>query len=383
MTTMAVKIHGVIFTLFLMLVETLGGYASENLSLVNTQTLSLEGIEVLSINYGGDEVILRESETSELIIREYMEKDRPRYYAVITHSAGTLSIKRGSRPWLPWFWKTARAEIYLPQNFRKNIKISNSSGVFRSEMDILDYKTIDVSVNSGSAFFKSLSAETLSIHLSSGDVYIGIAGGNSLISLSSGRLQIGELTGTEHRVRISSGRARIGVLQGTSSLEVSSGGIAVEYIMGNTAIEISSGNIQISELTGISHRIKASSGRTVIAKVRGRIDVNISSGFVNIGGFSGEGSFDVSSGNIVLDMREVTGDLRFKLSSGSIDMKIPRGIYFNLDAATKSGKVLVYEGGDEALRVSGNAAILHPLGSSPEFTVYARTNSGSLTINRE
>jgi DUF4097 and DUF4098 domain-containing protein YvlB len=170
-------------------------------------------------------------------------------------------------------------------------------------------------------------------------------GGSSFISVSSGRLQIGGLSGPEHRIKTSSGRVRIGAIQGGSSIEASSGGIAVE-------------------------------------QARGRMEAKLSSGSLSVGNFSGEGSFELSAGNLSLAVEELTGDLRFKISSGNIDMDIPGGIPFNLDAVTSSGQVLVHEGGTGPTKVSGNSTVLRPFGPSPERTIYARTSSGNITINR-
>jgi DUF4097 and DUF4098 domain-containing protein YvlB len=98
--------------------------------------------------------------------------------------------------------------------------------------------------------------------------------------------------------------------------------------------------------------------------------------------FSGEGSFSISSGNIRLNVRELSGDLRFNVSSGDIDVIVPGELSFNLDAVTNSGRVLVNEGRGDAVGVSGNGSVLRPIGPSPVFTVYARTRSGSVNIRR-
>ena len=67
--------------LFLLLTAAAGVYEQEDLPLVNTQTVSLEGVGSLSISYGSDDITIRKSDSNNLSIREYMERDRPRYYA--------------------------------------------------------------------------------------------------------------------------------------------------------------------------------------------------------------------------------------------------------------------------------------------------------------
>ncbi|MDR1900351.1 MAG: DUF4097 domain-containing protein [Treponema sp.] len=344
MTTMTPKTRAAGLLLSLLLAGVPEGHSLEDLPPAHTETVSLEGVDTLSISYGYDAVIVRKSESGDLILREYMSRDRPRYYANVSRTAGTLQIRRGRRPWLPWTWK-ARLELYLPPSFRGNLRIVNSSGTFHAETDILDCKTIDISVGSGSVLLNRLSAETVSVRVSSGDLDIKGMGGASFISVSSGKLQIGELTGGEHRIKSSSGRTRIGLLRGDSAVEISSGSIAVERALG-------------------------------------RMEAHASSGSLTVEDFSGEGSFEMSSGNISLNIRELTGNLRFNLSSGTAEVNIPAGLAFNLDADIRSGKVLVNEDGGEALRVSGSSTALRPFGPSPERTIYARATSGTVVINR-
>jgi hypothetical protein len=330
--------------LVLFLAAVAAGYGLEDLPLVYTETVDLGDIGDLSISYGQDAVILRESETGELVIKEYMNRDNRRYYARISRSAGTLQIRRGRRPWFSWGWK-ARAEIYLPRSFRGNLRITNSSGTLSGDADLLDYKSVDISVSSGTVLLNDISGDSVSFRVASGELDAGAVRGNSLVSVSSGRLRIGSLSGEENRIKVSSGRLRIGSLEGRGIFKVSSGNIAVE-------------------------------------RVRGRVETDISSGSLELGEFSGEGVFELSSGNLRLDLRDLEGDLRFKLSSGRVDLTLPAALSFNLDAVTRSGTVRVNENGAELLKVSGDSTVLRPLGPSPERTIFARTTSGTLTIDR-
>jgi hypothetical protein len=333
-----------VVALALMLAAAGSGYGLEDLPLVHTETVDLGDIGDLSISYGDDTVILRESETGKLVIKEYMSRDSQRYYARISRSAGTLQIRRGRRPWFSLGWR-ARAEIYLPRSFRGNLRIANSSGTLSADTDLLDYKSVDISVSSGTVLLNDLSGDSVSLRVSSGELDTGAVRGNSLVSVSSGRLRVGSLEGEENRVKVSSGRLRVGSLTGNGIFEISSGTAAVE-------------------------------------RVRGRVETDISSGSLELGDFSGEGAFELRSGNLRLDLRDLEGDLRFNLSSGVVDVTIPAALSFNLDAVTRSGWVQVREQGAELFRVAGDSTVLRPLGPSPERTIFARTNSGNLTINR-
>jgi DUF4097 and DUF4098 domain-containing protein YvlB len=289
-------------------------------------------------------VILKESESGDLVIKEYMTRDNPRYYVQVSRAGGRAEVKRGKRPWLRWNWE-ARAEIYLPRSFQGNLRISNSSGNLSGEADLLGYQSVDISVSSGSVFLNRISGETVSIHVSSGDLNTGNITGNSFVSVSSGNLRIGGISGEEYHIKTSSGRLRIGALEGQGVVKISSGNVAIDRVQGTIEADISSGSLELAD-------------------------------------FSGQGDFEVSSGNLRIDARELRGDLRFKVSSGNIDMLVPAALSFNLDAVTHSGNVRVNEAGEQTLKVSGNSTILRPLGPSPERTVFVRMGSGNLTIQR-
>ncbi|MDR2177866.1 MAG: DUF4097 domain-containing protein [Treponema sp.] len=261
-----------------------------DLPLAHTETVGLEGVENLSIIYGGDKVILRESESNKLVIKEYMSRNDTGYYARVSRSAETVQIKRGKRPWFNWiFWK-AKAEIYLPRSFRGDLRLVHSSGSVSGDADLLGYKSVDISISSGNALLNSISAESVSVRVSSGNM--------------------------------------------------------------------------------------------TVERIQGRTDVNVSSGSLKLKEFSGEGTFETSSGDLILELKALERDLNFKLSSGSITITTPPELSFNLDAVTGSGTVRVNENGSETLNLTENSTVLRPLGPSPERTIYVRTSSGDLTINR-
>jgi hypothetical protein len=336
--------RGIAVAMLLLLAAGAKAYVLEDLPLANTQTVSLAGAEFLSINYGGDDVILRESDGEDMVIREYMKTDRPRHYAQVSRSGSRVSVKQGRRPWFGLFWKKARAEIYLPRSFRGDLALVNHSGNLSAEADLLNFKNIDIGVSSGSARLNRLSAETLSVRVSSGNLGIAGLAGSFLGSVSSGKLQIDDLAGPEHRIKVSSGRIRLGSVQGDTNIAVNSGTIAIE-------------------------------------KARGRLEANIASGSTSVGNFSGQGSFELSSGNLALELAELAGDLRLRLSSGNARLSLPRDIPFNLDAVTKSGETRV-DDGSEVLRISGNSTVLRPFGPAPERTIYVRISSGNLSIHQ-
>ena len=124
---------------------------------------------------------------------------------------------------------------------------------------MLDYQTIDVQVSSGSMSLPRVSAETVSLRVSSGNLDITDIGGKSFVSVSSGRLHIGGLSGGEHQIKLSSGRIRIGELEGAAAVEVSSGNIDMDIreLSGDLRFDVSSGGIELNMPPGLSFNLDA------------------------------------------------------------------------------------------------------------------------------
>jgi lia operon protein LiaG len=171
------------------------------------------------------------------------------------------------------------------------------------------------------------------------------AAGTVNINVSSGTLRLRKVTAKRMRLR------------------ASSGSIHAMGLYGETEIELSSGSLFLDALAGGEHRI------------------HLSSGSAKISGASGKGNFTASSGNITLGVSELSGDLSFELSSGSLDLKLPRDASFNLDAETSSGSVNV-KTGDDSYTIKGRSSVLRPIGENPEFTISAKLRSGNITIRR-
>jgi hypothetical protein len=189
--------------------------------------------------------------------------------------------------------------------------------------------------------------------------------GSYRIRLGSGSLEADTNINAEAvNINISSGTLRLRKVNAENiRLRAASGSIHAAGLYGKTDIELSSGSLFLDALTGGEH------------------GVHLSSGSAKISGVSGKGNFSASSGNITLEAAELSGNLSFELSSGSLNFTLPKDAAFNLDAETSSGSVNVNSGGD-TYTVKGRSSILRPIGENPEFTIFARLSSGNITINR-
>jgi hypothetical protein len=91
--------------------------------LVNVQEIELENITDIEILYRWEKIIIRQNNTDDFILKEYMNKNNPRYYAAVSNMENKLIIERGRRPigvFINVF--NVRAEVFIPKSYM------NSSG---------------------------------------------------------------------------------------------------------------------------------------------------------------------------------------------------------------------------------------------------------------
>ena len=254
-------------------------FALGTLELVNSQTLDMNLAENLTISYSSDNIILLESNDNNLILKEFMTRNSPEYFAKIENSRDAITISNGKRP---WFIRT-RIEIYIPKIFNDNLVVNLRSGNLTANYS-MDHKTINLSVSSGNLKINRITSE------------------NITVDVSSGNITIDELIGNDLTVRNRSGNININSLQGKVNAVNQSGNIKVNNFVGEGAFDVRSGNIRVNN-------------------------------------FVGEGTFGVRSGNIDLTVNDIVGDLSLSSNSGNVNLLMRPNISFILDAEVRSGTI--------------------------------------------
>lgn len=112
------------------------GVDASNVKLINTKQWALSGILKIEVAYVTDEVKLLPSPTQEIILKEYLSEDSPRYHANTSIVDSTLKIERGERPAPSPTGYISNIEIYVPANFSGEIKLVTESGCIA----VTDYK---------------------------------------------------------------------------------------------------------------------------------------------------------------------------------------------------------------------------------------------------
>lgn len=106
------------------------------------------------------------------------------------------------------------------------------------------------------------------------------------------------------------------------------------------SIQVSSGNIQLSEIKGKSVKTNTSSGNMDLKDIQATlIEMKASSGNIELQQFKAEQvTFDVSSGNAKL--KEGAGEIKGRTSSGNIELELDE-LSHDADLRTNSGSVTI------------------------------------------
>ena len=186
----------------------------------------------------------------------------------------------------------------------------------------------------------------------------------------SGRVAV-EGTSGEIRVRTGSGRVYAHDLQGLIAMKTGSGHIEASNLKGPIDLSTGSGRIEAQNLQG-QIKLHTSSSRIILESVRGQLTAQTGSGRIEVsqGMLSGESSLKTGSNAITFDgSLDALGSYKFQTGSGKINLSLPDGTAFSLDARTGSGGV-------------HNEFGSNVVGDGPRAPLKLRSGSGGIHIYR-
>jgi len=253
-------------------------FALGNLDLVNTQTVDMNSVKTLNISYSSDNIFLLESDSDNLVLKEFMTRSSPVYFANIEKSQDAIRISNGVRP---MFIRT-RIEIYVPKMFTDNLVFNLKSGNLTSNYN-MNYASINLSVSSGNMNVTSVSSENISVNASSGNIRINSCQGKINAANKSGNITVDNFSGSG-RYSVNSGNINLFIndIIGDLSLSANSGTINlmtngdISYILD---AEVRSGNIRIPDFKA---QTNAKAQHTIGSNAIYKISARCGSGNINI-----------------------------------------------------------------------------------------------------
>lgn len=339
-------------------------------TLVNTQTIALNDINSLSVEYHSDDVLFYYGDTDELVLKEYMNFTPSNdQLAKLNQNGDHVTIKGAKKNFNINFSfgnnHNSRAEIYLPSSYSGDLKVTNSSGDIDADLS-LNLTTLNAESSSGDIIFSNVSADVVNLTSSSGSIRSNSieAHSNFAASSTSGDMKLKE------------------VYSENIIVSTSSGSIGIQKAEGNRQISSNSGDIKISDGTGDSI-VSSSSGSITLMNVSGQFDIEANSGDIKMEAYSGGGSIKTSSGKITLDYMEDTlsnvNDLKLSSSSGDVNLNLPSLLEFNFTADTSSGDILTFFDKQLSFNKKGNHAT-GAIGDNPSMDIQVNTTSGTIKV---
>lgn len=217
-----------VMTLCLIGLSGRGGEISPQMA--NELQFSVGDISDLTISYDEEKVTFFESESDELIIREYMTANKKSYYAKVDQRDSSIKISEGRKP----FFKsgfTRYIEVYLPASYEGSLTVTTTNGdIDMPEME-LGLSTLRIDSTSGKVNLKG--AEAKIIHLSS----------------TKGTLKIGSLKADQIRLETTSGNMVCEKLEGDVTYTSTSGNARIESAVGGGSYRANnSGKLNVTYL---------------------------------------------------------------------------------------------------------------------------------------
>jgi lia operon protein LiaG len=351
-----------------------GGLTFMNISnskLVNTQSISLKNIDSIEISYMSEDITVLESDTDEIVVKEYMSGNpSENELADITTQGSRLIIKNGDRKMFNLslgFLKAGtiydRTEIYLPKSYTKALSITTASGEIKSSLDLMltDFKA---ETASGDIFFESVNAENINIATASGGIKLENAVSEKDIKLSTAS---GDIF-TDY--------AQADLID-THTI---SGEIFIDEAHGEVTAKSTSGDIKLSGGEN-SINLSTASGEISAENSNGTLNVSSVSGDIKLIECSDGGNITTTSGDIFYECTSLA-DLTMSSTSGGIKLTVPEESAFNFKAETTSGDIKTYFDDIASYNKKGNN-VTASVGISPKYSVKISTTSSDIGVFSE
>lgn len=202
--------------------------------LANEITLSLDGISEVTISYDEEKVTFCESESGELVIKEYMTENKSAYYANVEQSGSSVKVSEGGKP----FFKDGFSryiEVCLPASYHEHLTVTTTDG----DIDIsgLEISPNALRIDSTAGTIRLNAVEAQNIHLST----------------TSGVIEAGRLKADTVGIATTSGSFSCDKLDGNITYATTSGSADIKSAVGAGTYKVNnSGELHViyTEVTG-------------------------------------------------------------------------------------------------------------------------------------
>lgn len=144
----------------------------QSLAPVNELSFSLDGIAEIIISYDDEDVRFLQSNNDNLVIKEYMSKNKDSYHANVYQKGSSIKISEGGKP----FFKDGfvrRIEVYLPASYNETLKVTTTDGSIDITSMVPDMKSLRIDCTSGVVKLNEAIASDIYLSSTSGKLDLG------------------------------------------------------------------------------------------------------------------------------------------------------------------------------------------------------------------
>ena len=228
--------------------------------------------------------------------------------------------------------------VAVAEEFRQSVRVAPGG---RLEVDLdsgsVEVETDDEPVVSVQAFAEGWGADSKEFELESDGTNARLRGhGRSWLSPRV-RVRITVPERYDVEIQTQGGSIEIDELGGSVQAATSGGSIEVDGAQGSVELETSGGEIQADEVRG-DVRAQTSGGSIEISEVTGSVDARTQGGSIQAHDVGGRVDAHTSGGSISVRFTGVV-EGEIETAGGSIEVELPEGAAFDLDATTHGGRV--------------------------------------------
>lgn len=162
-----------------------------DLSLVNTVSLPLDGVDSVKIAYLAEGITLNHSSDGNFVVREYMNQKEPEFFAEVKLTNNNILVKHGKRKGLSL---RSSIEVSLPAEWNGRLAISSIYGSICTECD-WNLSSFSAKTVGGNVEMTNLAADTIKLSSSVGSLILESCTGKMELNTVGGEILVDKVTG--------------------------------------------------------------------------------------------------------------------------------------------------------------------------------------------
>lgn len=164
-------------------------------SMTNELTFDTTSLKEITIAYDDENITVFNGNDSNIIIKEYMNKDKKSYHAKVKEDGTSIHISEGGKPaFKDGFIRYI--EIYLPMNYEETLNIGTTNGEIDCSAADINVGGFNINTTSGTVKLNNINSKMVSLNTTSGSLYAAdIVSNNINIRNTSGNAVFDKLNG--------------------------------------------------------------------------------------------------------------------------------------------------------------------------------------------